>query len=316
LGVSRFFFIDNDSSDGSSEYLREQGDVRVFHTAGGFREARDGTAWINALLGEFGIGVWCLVVDVDELLIFPGSESVSLPALTAFLDRHGREAVFCLLLDCYPAGRLCDCSFLAGDSLLDVAPYFDVSPYQRTPIEHCPGVLVKGGMRERVFYPEYRMRGLGSKLFDAMLYRVLLRLPLVRDVSVVQGWRRPTPPCLTKVPLVRWRRESRFLHSTHWIAPQPVAQETGVLLHFKFLGDFHARAVGEVERDQHWDGSTEYRRYARRLNSNPDMTLIGAESTRFEDSAQLVRLGLMQDTSGWAGERTRLGAAAVLPSPR
>jgi hypothetical protein len=82
-----------------------------------------------------------------------------------------------------------------------------------------------------------------------------------------------------------------------------VAPETGVLLHVKFLHDFHARAVQEAARGEHYDGAVEYRRYAERLSQNPDMTLMYEGSMRFEGTAQLVRLGLMHDTQSWADAR-------------
>lgn len=303
LGVNRFFIVDNDSSDGTAEYLTGQPDVRVFRTAGRFHEANEGTDWLNALLAEYGVGGWCVTVDVDELLIYPGSERTSLRALTTHLDQRGYEALTCLLLDLYPDGPLNACSYNPGDDLLSAAPYFDIGPYDRSTFDLCPGVLIKGGMRERVFYPEFRARGLGAKIFDTMLYRVALRAPLLRDSPWLQARRRPSPPCLTKVPLVRWDKDSKYLHCTHWVSRKTVALETGALLHFKFLHDFHARAVEEVARGEHYDEATEYRRYAQRLALNPDMTLMYEGSTRFEGTAQLVGLGLMQETEEWAGAR-------------
>ena len=158
-------------------------------------------------------------------------------------------------------------------------------------------------MRERIFFPEFRGRGVGARLFDAMLYSVALRMPLLRSMRSIRSLRRPTPPCLTKVPLVRWNDKSRYLQSTHWIAPQAVAPDTGVFLHVKFLQDFHARAVQESARGEHWDGASEYRRYARRLSEDPNLSLMYGGSTRFEETAQLVRMGLMHETVDWATAR-------------
>jgi hypothetical protein len=303
LGVDRFFVIDNDSSDGTIGYLAGEPDVRVFRTSGRFSESRDGTDWLNALLAEFGVGCWCVTADVDELLTYPGSEEASLHELTAYLDRQGHDALSCLLLDLYPSGPLNECVYQPGDDFLRAAPYFDAAPYTRTPLGHCPGVLIRGGMRERVFYPEFRLRGIASKIFDAVLYRVALRTPLLRNLSWVRAQRRPSPPCLTKVPLVRWNKTSRYLHSTHWISRKTIAPETGALLHFKFMNDFHTRALEEVARNEHYDASTEYRRYSARLEQDPDLTLMYEGSVRFAGTSQLVQLGLMQDTQAWAKSR-------------
>jgi glycosyltransferase involved in cell wall biosynthesis len=282
LGVNRFFIIDNDSSDGTAEYLADQPDVRLFRTSNRFGEARGGIDWLNALLDEFGEGSWCLTVDIDELLMYPGSESASLRILTDYLDRNGSEAFSCMVLDLYPEGPLRECQYSAGADLIAAAPFFDAEPYHKFRCELCPGVHISGGMRERVFYPEFRARNLRA-LVDRM----------------AQGKRqRQTLPCLTKVPLVRWSPNTKYL-SNHWISPKIVAPDTGVLLHFKFLQDFHVRAVQEAVRGEYYNGAAEYQKYAARVTANPDLTLMHDLSRRFEGTAQLATLGLMHETEAW-----------------
>jgi hypothetical protein len=283
LGVSRFYIADNGSTDGSADYLSGQPDVSVHAQPGSFRLAEGGTNWLNGMLAEFGVDRWCLTIDIDELLYFPGSERAPLPVLTAYLDGHGYQALSCLLLDVYPAGSLRDCRYQAGADIFSIDPHFDRGPYSRRPTELCPGVIIRGGMRERVFYPEFRSRRLGAR---------------------ISRWlRRRKPPCLTKVPLVRWDKGSRYLHSNHFVSPRVVAPETGVLLHLKFLQDFHARALAEVRRGEYYKSATEYRRYAETLERNPAATLMHRDAVRFEGAGQLVRLGLMTDSASWSAYR-------------
>jgi hypothetical protein len=301
LGVDRFFVVDNASSDGTTEYLFEQPDVDLFRTSNRYSESRCGMDWLNALLTEFGADRWCLTVDIDELLVYPGSELTPLPALTTFLDRSGFEAIRCLLLDMYPGGPLWTCAYKEGDDLLAAAPYFDVGPYERVPVDLCPGVLIRGGMRERVFYPTFRTRGAGARIYEGVRGRVARRLPRLHDIR----WLRPTqPPVLTKVPLVRWNKQTKYL-SAHWVSPKVVAPVTGALLHFKFLADSCERVGDEVARGEHYDGASEYRRYTEALEANPDRTFMYDGSTRFEGTKQLVRLGLMHDTDVWEKARGR-----------
>jgi hypothetical protein len=218
--------------------------------------------------------------------------------LTEYLDRHGYEALSCLLLDLYPDGSLTDCAYKPGDDLIAATPYFDIGPYERSRFDLCPGVHITGGARERVFHPDFRTRGLPARLYDALFYRVLHNMAWL-------GARPPRrPPLLTKVPLVWWDEKSRYLKGNHAVSPKRVAPDTGALLHFKFLQDFHARAVQEAARGEHYDGASEYRRYAKRLGENPDLTFMYAGSTRFDGTRQLVGLGLMQDTQAWAEART------------
>ena len=304
LGADRFFIVDNDSSDGSPDYLSAQPDVHLFRTENRYGDADSGTAWLNALLAQFGVGGWCVTVDIDELLVYPASERTPLRTLTSYLEQHGFDAFACMLLDLYPAGPLKDCRYAPADDLIEASPYFDSGPYEKSVVSLSPGVLIRGGMRERVFYADARARGFGAQLYDSLLDRLAHSLPFLRNTPPLVARRRRTPPCLTKVPLVRWDDTSQYL-GMHWVSPKTVSPDTGVLLHFKFLADFHDRAMREAARGQHYEGSAEYRRYARTLAETTDLTLMYNGSIRFKDSAQLVELGLMRETPGWVSARER-----------
>ena len=101
-------------------------------------------------------------------------------------------------------------------------------------------------------------------------------------------------PTVSKVPLVRWRKGMRFLYSTHSLSHVTTAKVTGALLHFKFLSDFHDRVETEVARGEHYDGAREYRAYRDLMRKQGAVNFLNEKSVRFEDSAQLVRLGLMR----------------------
>jgi hypothetical protein len=308
LGVRRFFIADNGSTDGSTEYLGQQPDVHVFRAEQGFRAAHGGTDWLNDLLARFGVGRWCVNVDIDELLCYPGYEEAGLERLTEYFDRHGYEAMACQLLDMYPRGPIRACTYAAGEDLIEAAPFFDNGPYVRIPHGECPYFLAYGGIRERVFFPESR-RGWRRRLHVTLYHRLILSLPILRSTPWILARRPVFPPCLTKVPLVKWDASSRYLNVNHFVSPRRVAPESGVLLHFKLLQDFHARASQEVVRAQYYDGAIEFRRYAATLRANPDVSFFYEGSVPFETSAQLVSLRLMQDTAGWSGARATAAAS-------
>ena len=93
----------------------------------------------------------------------------------------------------------------------------------------------------------------------------------LRELDVLLRKYRPKiSPNLTKVPLVRWDRKSKYLDANHSVTPKVVAPETGVLLHFKFLQDFHEKAVKEAARGEYFDGAAEHRRYSEKLKSDPE----------------------------------------------
>jgi len=306
LGVDRFFIVDNGSSDGSTEYLLAQPDVHVFRTTARFREASGGTDWLNALLQEFGVGSWCVTVDVDELLWFPGSEQSDLRELTTYFDARGHEALACLLLDLYPGGPLSKCNYSPEQDLIKAAPYFDIGPY--TPTKPVPGRSpssgIFGGVRGRVFYPEARSKPLGWRMRFALFTWIPGKIPFLRTWSVLRKRRPVISPILTKIPLVRWTRDSKYLDVNHFVSPKAVAPESGVLLHFKFLQDFHDRAMQEMARGEYFAGGSEYRRYCEKLKSDPNLSFMYEGSTKLDSPSQLVSLGLMHDTPAWQQVRS------------
>jgi hypothetical protein len=56
-GVSHFFFVDNDSDDGTREYLAVQEDCSVWTTPDSYKRARFGIDWMNRLLRRYGTGI-------------------------------------------------------------------------------------------------------------------------------------------------------------------------------------------------------------------------------------------------------------------
>ena len=261
LGISRFFVVDNGSTDDTLDFLLAQPDVHLFSTQESFAASGFGISWINGLLDAYGDGHWTLTVDADELLIYPGFESVALPKVCAHLDHLQAQGMFCMLLDMYAEAPLKDVGYRAGDSLIAACPWFDPAPYRTVQVHAFPHIQIYGGVRERIFH--------------------------------FSGSPAPHPPTISKVPLVKWKRGMQFTNCTHAVSPMQMAQMTGVLLHFKFLDDFYQRVQVEAARGEHYADGLEYKIYAQLLAQNPALTLRDQNSARLQSSRQLVEMGLM-----------------------
>ena len=76
LGVTHFIFIDNDSSDGSFEYLLDKKDTNMmlFKNTGSFKSSNFGSMWVEELLLLYCKDKWCLTIDIDELLYIGGED--------------------------------------------------------------------------------------------------------------------------------------------------------------------------------------------------------------------------------------------------
>jgi glycosyltransferase involved in cell wall biosynthesis len=301
IGVGRFFIIDNGSTDGTRELLTAQPDCHVFLTLNSYSEARFGLEWQHALLDEHGVDHWCLVVDADEWLIYPGYESRSLPELAAYLQQSGAQGMFAFLLDMY--GQVGVAGAIPGPehSLLDACHFFDTQylwDYGFRAMLHLtqprfPPSKVAGGPRWRLLFPTLHRHYYVLKA----IWRISDYLGVPLPVAL-----RPAPN-LRKIPFVRWLPGTRYPNA-HATTPIKLSDVTGVLLHFKFLEDFSARVTIEVGRKEHWQSASEYRRYLTKLKHGPGLSFHYDGSVAYQDSQQLVRLGLMREDDAWMRIRT------------
>ncbi len=266
LGVAQFLVVDNGSDDGSFEYLRTQHDVSLWQTHHSYRASRFGLDWLTWLQRQYCHGRWCVLVDVDELLIYQGADQHGLPALTRKLDDQGQAGLGALMLDLYPKGALADREYRVGQDPLEILNWFDAAPYRAARQMPLGNLWVQGGMRERVFFADTPRRS----------------------------------PTLNKIPLLKWDRSYAYVNSTHSVLPRrlnalyygPGTQEScGVLLHTKFLPEVVSKSETEQQRQQHFHTPTDFDGYYERIMASPDLWC--EDSVQYEGDAQLVELGLM-----------------------
>jgi len=280
LGVHRFFVVDNGSTDGTLDLLAGETDVHVFTTAASYAGSHWGVHWMNAMLDAFGDGHWTLTIDADEQFIYPHYEELGLPLLCRYLDYVKAQAVFCLLLDMYADRPIAEAVHDPAGALIDTCRYFDTGDYRISSTKLCPYSEIHGGVRERMF----------------------------RAVQAAYH-----PPTVSKVPLVRWRKGMQFHYSTHSLTHVTTSKVSGALLHFKFLSDFHDRVETEVARNEHYAGAREYRAYRDLMRKQGPVNFMTDKSTRYEDSAQLVRLGLMRTEDAYEQSVRMTQAARAQP---
>ncbi|PJE37330.1 glycosyl transferase family 2 [Pseudooceanicola lipolyticus] len=272
LGVGHFLFVDNDSDDGSAEYLSGERDVSIWTTKGSYRRASFGVDWVNWLNRRYAHDHWTLVVDPDEFFVYPFCDTRPITALTDWLDNSSIRSFGAMLIDLYPKGRIDSEPYRAGQDPLEIAAWFDSGNYSIKRNPTYGNLWIQGGPRARVFFAD-------------------------------------TPeaaPALNKIPLVKWDRRYTYVSSTHMLLPRGLnhvyeewggEKASGALLHAKFLNTFAEKADEELDRGQHYAGSVEYRAYAERLKDNPDLWCKWSE--KYINWRQLEILGLMSK-GNWA----------------
>ncbi|MEQ3748660.1 MAG: glycosyltransferase family 2 protein [Celeribacter sp.] len=271
-GVNHFLMVDNDSDDGSAEWLRDQPDVSLWTTPASYKAAHFGVDWLNWLQWRYGHGHWSLVVDVDEFFVYPFCDTRPIRALTDWLDASEVRSFGAMLLDMYPKGSLSAQPYREGQNPFDIACWFDGGNYS---IKRNPEMLnlwIQGGPRARTFFADAPERA----------------------------------PALNKIPLVKWNRGYAYVSSTHMLLPRGLNQTydewggekpSGVLLHAKFLDTFSQKSAEELSRGQHYADSAEYKAYAGGLEQDPDLWTKWSE--RYINWRQLEIIGLMSK-GNWA----------------
>jgi hypothetical protein len=272
LGIDHFLFVDNDSDDGSREYLAEQEDASVWTTKGSYKAAHFGADWLSNLQRRLCHGHWCLTVDVDEFFVYPFCETRPIRALTDWLEASAVRSFSAMMLDMYPKGPITAQPYHEGQNPFEIAQWFDSGNYTIQRNHGMGNLWIQGGPRARVF-------------FDG---------------------KPAMAPALNKVPLVHWQKSYAYVSSTHMLLPRGLnlvyddrggEKASGCLLHAKFLDTFAVKAAEEMTRGQHYADSQEYIAYQEALASQPDLWCKFSE--KYINWRQLEILGLMSK-GNWA----------------
>ena len=272
MGVAHFLVVDNNSTDGTLEYLREQNDVSCWVTDKSYKRATFGVDWMNWLCRKYAHGHWTLTVDPDEFFVYPFCDSRPIHALTDWLDNSGVRSFSAMLLDMYPKGPIGEQCYSEGQNPIEIAAWFDSGNYSIKKNPTYGNLWIQGGPRARAFFTDQPHKA----------------------------------PALNKIPLVKWNKRYAYISSTHTLLPRGLNQvfdewggekASGALLHTKFLDTFSDKASEELVRQQHYGGSVEYKAYAAQIKSNPDLWCKWSE--KYINWRQLEILGLISK-GNWA----------------
>ena len=272
LGVDHFLFIDNDSDDGTQDFLAEQHDVSVWHTSASYKKSTFGIDWSNYLLRKYAHRHWVLTVDPDEFFIYPFCDTRPVRALTDWLDGCAVRSFGTMLIDMYPQGRVEDNPYHEGKDPFESACWFDSGNYMISKNPVYGNLWIQGGPRARAFFSDTPQKA----------------------------------PALNKIPLVKWDKRYAYVSSNHALLPRGLnhvydewggEKASGALLHAKLIDTLGAKAREELERGQHYRQSREYRAYAQGLETQPVFWCDWSE--KYINWRQLEILGLMSK-GNWA----------------
>lgn len=144
LGVHQFVVIDNNSTDGTRDFVFAQNDTSVYRVRDSFQTQKK-VAWIEKLMTITGYGRWYVVVDSDELLDFVGSETHTIEDLINSRPEPECDYMQGFLVDMYAESPVFSVS-CHYQEIPHVFNLFDKDSYYRE-----GPIFVYGGPRHRVF---------------------------------------------------------------------------------------------------------------------------------------------------------------------
>ena len=234
LGVSHIVYIDNGSSDGSIDIVRQFPSVTIARCTADFRlyEAQ----LRNLANTAFLTGGWRLAIDPDEMLDYPGSDRIDLPELTRRMQARGHDALVAQMLDMVYDGPL---AATAGMDFVEAEALFD--RYSLTGITETP----------------YHGSGLPWAWF---LEQNRISNP---DIHILFGGLRRTAfgenCCLTKHALFRMRPSVVPQPHPHVSTGLTCTDFSALLRHYKFAGDMIAREKKLLAENRVAHGETKLR---------------------------------------------------------
>lgn len=259
LGVKHIVFLDNNSTDNTVEVAGSYENVTVLQTKLPFKKYEP--VMRSYLINRFAKGRWCLCADIDELFSYPHSDKLNLKSLLLYLNYNRFTAVVAQMLDLFEQGTILTRVNNPEDSLKEIYRYYDISKIRKedyfafnfgdtNELSNPDIKLFLGGIRQQIF-------GLDG------IY-------------------------LTKHPLIFKDNKIQPMRTEHTLRHSYVADFTGVLLHYRFLGNLYEYAEREYSEGNFFDNSVEWKKSYAVLRDQPNITIAKDTSKELSNVNDLL----------------------------
>ncbi|MBE5878735.1 MAG: glycosyltransferase family 2 protein [Lachnospiraceae bacterium] len=266
LGVERFAFLDNGSTDGTLEWMTEQQDIDLYSTDKAYSSFVK-EAWINRIVSYYGVDRWYILTDSDELLSYIGMEKHSLKDVVQCATQSGFSRVKALTLDMYANAELFSGSIDESD-IGKAYCWMDSDSYieEKRVIGDSEIVALVGG-------------------------------PRMRMMNVT--------PSLMKYPLVFFK-EGMISSNAHFQFPyKEIPDDTCYLaiLHYKFMENDKEEYIKRASSNSGFSSGVAlknggyYRHYMDIVNSQEKVSFMYEGSVMYSDSNSLKSIKLIKEFS-------------------
>lgn len=274
LGVQRFVFLNDNSDDGSVEYLLNQPDTVLVESGRSYGDPvsippslpqitgnlRIMVLWRSLMHDMFADESWALQVDIDEFVHLPDGETFQ--DITARLERENVNAAWGVMLDMYPS----DIDALRQqehERHLDISAawYFDGEQHLRLRRRGRPKTVYPGA-RARLYHAYgatrlYTTLGVTQSSFPK---RILRSSGIVSTPSKYNS--------LWKPVLVRWSlRNYSYFSSSHYSNHLYSRELLLPIQHFRFSGAVYGKIQAGIREQAYHNNSADHRLLAELFNA-------------------------------------------------
>lgn len=254
IGIKHFAFIDNNSKDGTYEFLLKESNINLYKCTDDYSTLkREG--WLNRLYSRIGFNKWILCVDSDELFTFIGQEKNN---ILLFLKKCSKsyKRVRSLMLDMYSKDNLFSYkeykSFEKEFCYFDSYGYFEEKEFRTN--------MIYGGPRARTF-------STNENIFKCALSKYPLFLYEKGDFQGSSHW------------LFPYKKNKDVIMA--------------VLRHYKFTNYDMKKYEERVKKGNYSNNSFEYKKYAEIIENNDDISFYNNKSKKYKNSNDLetIKIG-------------------------
>lgn len=146
IGIDKFVILDNNSNDGTIEYLKKQKDVVLYQTQVPYTSFRR-VGWINRIIAHYGYNRWYLIADSDEFLEYSDCEYKTIKDIIYYYNKRKITRGRAIMVDMYADSKY----YVDGklQSFYNNCIFFDSDTYYQKHNKFFDGIY--GGPRERIF---------------------------------------------------------------------------------------------------------------------------------------------------------------------
>lgn len=255
MGIQYFVYLDNMSTDGTYEYLKQQNDVNLYSCKTSYTTLNR-EAWINRILSYYGFEQWYLCVDSDELFVYTDMEKITIQEYVKKINIQKQRRIKSILLDMYSKEPIFN-KEITDNKIKQYYCYFDKDTYCENHTYKLD--IIKGGPRKRVFFKDSNSN-------------TLTKYPLFflkeGDIQCCSHFQFPFSQNCDKMC-------------------------TTALLHYKFLSSDLKKYVERAKVGNYANGSIEYKKYIEAYQKGEDIILYDDKhSTQYKNSFSIQQIKL------------------------